>query len=113
MWNMVFANKTCNEFNRFKEHRDFLEKLSQTRHAIDTSAPIKPKFFANGAKKKVMKRETEREIDYQNRILYYSNINIEKINGLKDSKFALNFTMPKFFTNNLVMLNIFICVLCS
>ena len=70
MWNMVFANKTCNEFNRFKEHRDFLEKLSQTRHAIDTKAPVKPKFFANGAKKKVMKRETEREINYQNRILY-------------------------------------------
>ena len=50
---MVFANKTCNEFNRFKEHRDFLEKLSQTRHAIDTKAPVKPKFFANGAKKKI------------------------------------------------------------
>ena len=29
------------------------------------------------------------------------SINIEKINGLKDSKFALNFTIPKFFTNNL------------
>lgn len=70
MWNLVYSNKTCNEYNRFREHKEFLERLSKTRHVIDTTTPNKPKFFEYHAKKKVMKRETERKINYENKVLY-------------------------------------------
>ena len=70
MWNLLYGNKTCNSKNRFREHKEHIDRIHLAKHMIDTSEPSKPKFFSNGAKKKVMKHETERKITYENKLLY-------------------------------------------
>lgn len=87
MWNLIYSNKTCNEFNRFKE---YLERLSQTRHVIDTSSPHKPNFLKNNTKKKVTKRETDRVINYENRLLYHKMQEL----GVKPSPYSPCMNIP-------------------
>lgn len=70
MWNLVYANRTCNKWNKFREHKEHIERLANTRHIIDDSEPKKPKFFDIRAKKEVMKRETNDKINYENTVLY-------------------------------------------
>ena len=70
MWNLLYSNKTCNSKNRFRDHKEHIDRIHLAKPMIDTSEPSKPKFFSNGAKKKVMKHETDRKITYENELLY-------------------------------------------
>lgn len=70
MWNIIYTNTTCNNFNRLMEHRGHLERIALAKKMIDTKTPNQPKFFKEGACKKAMKREFNRQIDIDNNLLY-------------------------------------------
>ena len=70
MWNTKIANEQCNKLERFRFHREHLERLMQVRGKIDNKTPLKPKFLIVKPAKIETERMRLKQIDYENRIIY-------------------------------------------
>ena len=70
MWNIIYSNSNCNNWNRLKEHKGHLERLVYIKKSIDNKMPKQPKFLKEKVCKKELQRELNREIDKDNIILY-------------------------------------------
>jgi len=49
MWNLNYANRKCNEFEKQREHLQHLERITNIRCAIDKKEPKKPTFLFHKA----------------------------------------------------------------
>ena len=70
MWNIIYSNSNCNNWNRLKEHIGHLERLTNVKKSIDTKIPNQPKFLKEKRCKKEIQRELNRQIETNNLILY-------------------------------------------
>ena len=56
MWNLSYANKKCNEFERMREHRTHLERIVTSKHNINTTEPKRPQFLTTRLKKEAIEQ---------------------------------------------------------
>lgn len=54
MWHLQINNRKCNEFEKIRSHKMFLEKIYSIKPSIDIKEPKKPSFLIFKAKKEVM-----------------------------------------------------------
>lgn len=47
MWNLNYANRKCNEYEKQREHLQHLERLTNIKCSIDLKKPKKPTFLLN------------------------------------------------------------------
>jgi hypothetical protein len=59
MWNIIYSNSNCKNWNRLKEHKGHLERLIEIKKSIDIKIPKQPKFL----KEKGCKKEIQRELN--------------------------------------------------
>lgn len=70
MWNNIdYASEKLNSIERFRIHKEHLERLMQVKSMIQNTPPIQPKFIYQRASKKEEKRNELSKICYENKIL--------------------------------------------
>ena len=70
MWNYKTSNDQCNKVERFRFHREHLERLIQVHRKIDNKTPLKPRFLIIKPAKIENEKMRLKKIDYENRIIY-------------------------------------------
>ena len=65
MWNIIYSNSNCKNWNRLKEHKGHLERLIEVKKSIDTKIPKQPKFLKEKGCKKEIQRELNRQIEIE------------------------------------------------
>jgi hypothetical protein len=70
MWNNIdYTCEKLNSIERFRIHKEHLERLMQAKSMIQNTPPIQPKFIYQRASKKEEKRNELSKISYENKIL--------------------------------------------
>jgi hypothetical protein len=47
MWNLNYCNRKCNEYERYRDHIQHLERLTKIKCSLDQKQPKKPYFLFN------------------------------------------------------------------
>ena len=77
MWNNIeYTSEKLNNCERFRVHKEHLERLIKAKPAINNSPPSKPFFIYDKASKREERRQELEKINYQNKIL------IERIDSI-------------------------------
>ena len=77
MWNLAYANRVCNEHERFREHRTHINKLLMTKTFLDIESPYKPQFLMNKC------NHTQNEINRNLKITYENDNLLGKIRKIE------------------------------
>jgi hypothetical protein len=52
MWALQYANRKCDQHERFRDHRMFLQRIITKKPVVNNrDEPLKPLFLSNRAKK--------------------------------------------------------------
>jgi hypothetical protein len=77
MWNLHYGNRSCNTFEKIRDHNMHIERVLTTKSTLDKNGPLKPSFLVYKAKKEQMEDERKDKIAYENRVLLKKIIRIE------------------------------------
>lgn len=78
MWNKLYANRFLNEEDKLYDHKLFCERIALIKSHCNTSPPKEYRFLKVRAKKVMMERDKQMNIDYNNNLLMKKLIEMER-----------------------------------
>lgn len=77
---MLASNRKCNEHERIYQHKSHLERIVNSKSALDRQEPKKPSFLFRNCKKAQEEKTKNIKIHYENGLIIKKIIHLETHN---------------------------------